>query len=630
MITTSEKINNFVIFLETLLEPPRGVVMMGILVLCLFVLLLMVMTKVKKEKRAKETIQFERELLESLKSNRTRDANINDLIGKFVTQVMAHAYYFYVYDHLSKKYVLTNTRINNENPELSTAYSGLAPNKKEKYEAPLTFELEKIPQKVGIFKEGDVRLLCIPVDREVGFICIGPLTKYFKLSRRKRMLFENSMLCLKALITMMIENGKMKELVSEMETKSQAVASMKQTFSNYTDMLNAITNMAIRTSEASGALILRRNGKTGFGIPVLVSDDEATTAIIRHEVETLAVFESILGDSGNAYIQKDQMAFSQLPKVFLDMEIDSLMLIDISYKQFRGMMCIWFKEKVELQEYQQSALIMMVKKIGEVLENYLIYNEISSSYINILRMIAQTLDEVSPNTVGRSEMMYRYAYVISEKLNLPEKDCNEIALAAYFSNIGAVGLSGSVFLKSDKYSDIEFEKMKLHCEVGASIIESTIGNQNIAKYILEHHERLDGLGYPARLKGDEISVGARIVAVVQFFTAKLTGREGRQPVAFYQALDNIASVAGSQLDPVMIEVLRDWFEAKRKGPELHGKTLGACWDMRCSPLAICSNCPVYGLSEKNCFEYPKNNCSAHGNQCESCFIKTEFVERGLS
>jgi HD-GYP domain-containing protein (c-di-GMP phosphodiesterase class II) len=217
--------------------------------------------------------------------------------------------------------------------------------------------------------------------------------------------------------------------------------------------------------------------------------------------------------------------------------------------------------------------------------------------------------------------------VIAKEMGLSEYQIQSIGLAAYLSNIGVIGLSDGLVNKEGVYSDKEYEQMKLHSEVGASIIENMIAEEDVAMYLKHHHERMDGNGYPSRLMGDNIPIGSRIIAVVQTFLAKINGRNYRDPLPFEDALKLIHHSAGSQLDGKVVNVFLQWYEKRRKFLKGQNRGLGNCWDLCCVPLAICSTCPAYGKNQKNCWEIEKNNCLAHGKTCETCFVYTEAMSR---
>ncbi len=621
-------INSYISYFIQFMQSPSGLIVVLVLVLICLILFFLYTVARSRAKRIRLVSSFQKKLVESIKFNRSMEININDLLGKFADIIIAQGYYFYTFSVKEDRFILTNIRLNNNNDgDIAPSYSGLAPYKKEIYNAPQVLEISSVPKVVCIHKEGDVPVLAIPIKGGKGLILIGPVSRYLKLDKTKKTIYNSTSENMQSLLEMLIENAELKSRVGIIESQSKAVANVQHSFMDYNQMLNSITSISIKTTGADGGFLLKKEKNGSFSVPILIGFDDDRRETVRVELSKASDLEVGMGNDEYFIAKKGDENYKYIPKILKETGMGTFLITDVSNKQFQGFMGIWYVGSVELEEYRVAAVLMMTRKIGDVLQNYMIYKEMSNSYITILKMIAQTLDNVTPNTVGRSDMMYRYAYIVANALGLSEVEVQDIALAAYLSNIGVVGLSGDLFMKTGKYSDAEFELMKHHCEVGASIIEATIGNSNIALYIKDHHERMDGFGYPSRLKGEEISIGGKIIAVVQFFTAKLVGRDGRDPLSFNKALEHLKSAGGTQIDAHIVDVLCNWFEKKRKTPSIQGKTLGPCWEMRCTPLNICSTCSVYGKKEKNCFEYPKNNCEAHGNNCESCFVRTECQDR---
>jgi HD-GYP domain-containing protein (c-di-GMP phosphodiesterase class II) len=215
---------------------------------------------------------------------------------------------------------------------------------------------------------------------------------------------------------------------------------------------------------------------------------------------------------------------------------------------------------------------------------------------------------------------------IARKMGLSEFQIHSIGLAAYLSNIGIIGLSDGLLNKEGIYSDKEYEQMKLHSEIGATIIENTIAQEDVALYIRHHHERMDGNGYPSRLVGENIPVGARIISVVQTFLAKINGRSYRDPLPFDDALKLINDSSDSQLDAKIVAIFLNWYEEKRAVAE-GNRAIGNCWEVCCTPSSICSQCPAFGQMNQNCWEFERNNCLAHGKTCQTCLVYTEAMSR---
>lgn len=133
----------------------------------------------------------------------------------------------------------------------------------------------------------------------------------------------------------------------------------------------------------------------------------------------------------------------------------------------------------------------------------------------------------------------------------------ELEIAAIFHDIGKIGMPDDILLNPGKLTDVQFEQMKTHSILGASIAEKLdIPNaENVANIIRHHHEHYDGSGYPDGLKGDEISLASRIICVVDVFDALSSKRCYRDAISTKHTLTYMAEEMLEQFDPKVFEVV---------------------------------------------------------------------------
>src|SRR5262249_41163630 len=132
-----------------------------------------------------------------------------------------------------------------------------------------------------------------------------------------------------------------------------------------------------------------------------------------------------------------------------------------------------------------------------------------------------------------------------------------IRLAAPLHDIGKVGVPDAVIRKPARLTDAEFQEIKAHTTIGASILEGSRSDVLRMAYTIaiSHHERWDGLGYPNGLSGDEIPLPGRIVSVADVFDALVHARPYKEPWPVCRALDEIMSCSGTQFDPQVVQAL---------------------------------------------------------------------------
>ncbi len=145
------------------------------------------------------------------------------------------------------------------------------------------------------------------------------------------------------------------------------------------------------------------------------------------------------------------------------------------------------------------------------------------------------------------------AYQIGRDLGLSGHELTNLHRATFLIDAGQLGTPESILLKKEKLTKKEFDAVKQHPSRGAAILQQISSLRPITPIILHHHERFDGKGYPSRLKGDEIPIGARIVSVVDSFTAMLSKRPYRKVRGIQEAVDEIKTNSGTQFDPKVVD-----------------------------------------------------------------------------
>ncbi len=146
------------------------------------------------------------------------------------------------------------------------------------------------------------------------------------------------------------------------------------------------------------------------------------------------------------------------------------------------------------------------------------------------------------------------AFQMGRELGLSGSELTNLHRATFLIDAGQLGTPESILHKKEKLTKKEFAEVKQHPSRGAAILQQISSLKPITPIILHHHERYDGKGYPSRLKGEEIPIGARIVSVVDSFTAMLSRRPYRRVKSINEAIQEIKANSGAQFDPKVVEV----------------------------------------------------------------------------
>ncbi|MFZ5649837.1 MAG: HD domain-containing phosphohydrolase [Bacillota bacterium] len=157
-------------------------------------------------------------------------------------------------------------------------------------------------------------------------------------------------------------------------------------------------------------------------------------------------------------------------------------------------------------------------------------------------------------TMGHSEKVAEYSRLIAEKMGLNQQQADLAYLCGVVHDVGKIGIPEEVLNKSGPLNSEEYRLIMGHPQMGASILSHISWLEDIIPVIEAHHERYDGTGYPAGLKGDEIPLLSRILAVADAFEAMTSDRSYRKAYPFEKALDELVRNCGTQFDPLVVEV----------------------------------------------------------------------------
>lgn len=187
-------------------------------------------------------------------------------------------------------------------------------------------------------------------------------------------------------------------------------------------------------------------------------------------------------------------------------------------------------------------------------------------YFQTIHSLVKALEEKDPYTAGHSERVGFYATELALGLSLPKKESEAVNKAAYLHDIGKIGLPDRVLHKKERLSDEDFAYIKRHQADGAKILEGLPFLEDAIPYILYHHERYDGKGYPHGLSGDMIPRGAQIIAIADSFDAMTTGRGYNQPLLLEQAIEELKKSSRVQFNPVYVNKFIELLNEKKIRP----------------------------------------------------------------
>lgn len=198
---------------------------------------------------------------------------------------------------------------------------------------------------------------------------------------------------------------------------------------------------------------------------------------------------------------------------------------------------------------QLQSLSIIASKAASAIENSMLYEELKDSYMQTLTALANAVEARDIYTRGHTERVCLMAQSLGREIGWDEEKLWEVNMGGVLHDIGKLAVPDAILNKAEALTDKEFETMKQHPISGAKILESISFLAPAIPYVLYHHERFDGKGYPYGLRKEQIPIQGRLMAVVDTFDAMTSDRPYRKAKSYQLALEEIRDCAGTQFDP---------------------------------------------------------------------------------
>ena len=227
------------------------------------------------------------------------------------------------------------------------------------------------------------------------------------------------------------------------------------------------------------------------------------------------------------------------------------------------------KKLEDVSEINREVLKTAATLIGEGITRLKIEEELKLSYQKLqkamkstIQAIALILEKRDPYTSGHQERVTKLACTIAEEINLSPDKIERLYMAGILHDIGKINVPTEILSKPGRLGEIEFTLIKTHPQVGSDILKEMELPEEISAIVLQHHERMDGSGYPSGLSGEAILPEARILAVADVVEAMASHRPYRPALGLDQALEEIIKNRGKLYDPQVADACLKLFKEK--------------------------------------------------------------------
>ena len=259
---------------------------------------------------------------------------------------------------------------------------------------------------------------------------------------------------------------------------------------------------------------------------------------------------------GTTFFKVIEQKYPDIIKILLSENSDLDTLIDAINE------CHLFQYVLKPFEPQQFKMIVqgaieqyeLTSSRGQLLQ------DLTELFYKTIKSIAHVLDAKDKYTHGHSLRVTLYSLVIAKQLNLPDKMLEEIETTGLLHDIGKIAIPEEILHKPEKLDDEEYDIIKDHTTIGEKLVNRIDRLKVVGVCLKAHHERYDGKGYPKGLKGEEIPLYARIIAIADTYDAMTSNRSYRYALSHRDAISEISKCAGAQFDPKLVEL----FIAKEK------------------------------------------------------------------
>jgi len=237
----------------------------------------------------------------------------------------------------------------------------------------------------------------------------------------------------------------------------------------------------------------------------------------------------------------------------------------ISGQEVIGVIEVLNKTDNTIFNRQDLEVLTTVASLSAVaINNTKLHHDVVDAYKSTANALSAAIDAKDPYTRGHSQRVMEYTLLAATSFSFPPEELRAIEFGSLLHDVGKIGIDSRILRKADDLNRLEWLEMRMHPVIGANIIGVAPYLEKVRELVLHHHEKYDGTGYPEGLKGDDIPIGSRLIAVADAFDTITTSRSYRSSVSVDEALDELDRLNGIQFCPVAVKAFVSAFSKQRE------------------------------------------------------------------
>jgi putative nucleotidyltransferase with HDIG domain len=238
----------------------------------------------------------------------------------------------------------------------------------------------------------------------------------------------------------------------------------------------------------------------------------------------------------------------------LKVESQELGFLFLGKREYRG--------ETIMDEDSVYIVDLIADQLSNALHRTLQNEHLANLSIETVLALSKTLETRDSQAAMHSKRMANFAERIAQHYGYSVRETRELCWAAILHDIGKIGVEDQILKKPGPLTEKEWVVMRTHSEIGSEIVRGLTGLEKIAPIIKYHHERVDGTGYPKKLKREEIPLGARIISVIDSYAAMTESRVYRNPLSHESAIRELQKYSGIMYDPEIVDMFVNLFEVQ--------------------------------------------------------------------